>query len=182
MHVSASLSAVLVCGMVTHAGANQPKSDETGQPAAGALQLQIKPIKDVFSADDAVAFEVTFENKGDKDLVLSAGSLLGNGAELWDNLSIRLRDASGAEIPVSLGWGVPGVAGRIYPLNLPLRAGSRYVLKVKNRDYFINNGDKIGRGKYSITCTFKGTRHDPSDLPLPWDEDVTSKSVSFEVR
>jgi len=182
MKVSAVVSIVLVWAMMPNAYGDQPKSDKTGERAAGGLQLQIKPIKDVYSADEEVAFEVTFQNNGDQDVFLSAGEMLGNGAQLWDKVDLRLFDAAGAEIPVSLGWRVPGVAGRIYPLNLPLRAGSSYVLKIRSQDYFVNEGDKIGRGKYSMTCTFKGTHREPSDLPPVWEEDVTSKSVSFEAR
>jgi hypothetical protein len=182
MNISAVASIVLVWAMVSNARADQPDSDQTGERVAGGLQLQVKPIKDVYAADDEVAFEVTFQNSGDKDVLLSAGEMLGNGAQLWDKVNLRLFNAAGAEIPVSLGWRVPGVAGRIYPLNLPLRAGSSYVLKIRSRDYFVNEGDKIARGKYSMTCTFKGTHHEPSDLPPVWEKDVTSRSVSFEVR
>jgi len=158
-----------------------------------ALKLTIETSKAISKSSDGVSFVITFHNTNtDKtasnnsanNLLLNGGELLGNGSQMWSSLKAELKSEAGQQIPMSLGWGVPGVAGRIYFLGVPLRAGSSYKLPVNTSDYHIGTGERLKPGKYEIRFIYRGRqsdRRDSTQLPACWEGEVASNTLKFEV-
>ena len=119
-----------------------------------------------------------------KNLLLNGGALLGNGAEIWSSIVRSFHAADGQRLPLSLGWGVPGVAGRIYFLGVPLRAGSAYTVSVTPRDYYVGKSERLAAGIYELACTYTGVQssyRDSTQLPRCWEGLATSNTARVEV-
>lgn len=191
---------MMVGGLVSAAGAA-----ESGSAEKPALVLTIEMPNRVLKSSEPSPFVVTFFNThvhklpapnetiGEasaraaenlvQNLEINGGNMLGNRAEIWSNLKMELRTAGGEPVPVILGWQVPGVAGRVYPLVVPLRAGSRYSVQVNADDYFYKGGTRqLTPGKYEVRFIFQGKPWaDGSVLPPAWTGEVISNTLTFEV-
>ncbi len=76
------------------------------------------------------------------------------------------------------------MAGRIYFLGLPSRAGSSYRLVVKANDYFVGTGERLKPGKYEIRCVYRGRQspyRDSTQMPACWEGEAHSNKLKFEV-
>ena len=181
-----SITALMLAAVSTFFLEGQARAGATSEvPTAPAdLRIDIRPTRQKFGSKEAVSFKVAIANVSEKDLLINAGMMLGNGAQIWDKLSLRLFDSHSREIPVQLHWRVPGIAGRIYFLGVPLRKHAEYHLAVDATDYFIGKGDAIGPGTYKIQASLKGgqSEHRANDqLPKFWEGAVISKPAAFEV-
>jgi hypothetical protein len=148
------------------------------------LELTIQTPKNIVKSSEGIPFTISFHNRGANDLLLNGGALLGNGSEIWSSLEAELKTDTGQPIPMSLGWGVPGVAGRIYFLGIPLRAGSSYQLFVSSRDYFVGNGERLKPGSYQIHFIYHGRQspyRDSTQLPACWEGELHSNPLSIQV-
>jgi hypothetical protein len=149
-----------------------------------ALKLTIEKVKTISGSSDGVSFSVSFHNSSPTNLLLNTGGLLGNGSQIWSSLKAELKTEGGQRLPMTLGWGVPGVAGRIYFLGVPLRSGSSYVLPVKEKDYYVGTGDRLKPGKYEIYFVYRGQQSDYRDstqMPACWEGQAQSNTLKFEV-
>lgn len=149
-----------------------------------SLQLVIEMPKAVVRTSEGVSLAVIFRNNGINSLLLNGGKLLGNGSQIWGSLQAELKSASGQQIPITLGWGVPGVAGRIYFLGVPLRAGSSYKLSVGPSDYLVGSGERMKPGRYEIRFVYHGQQspyRDSTQMPACWEGEVWSNTLRFEV-
>ena len=149
-----------------------------------ALDLTIEAPKPISKSSEGVSFIVVFNNNSTNNLLLNGGELLGNGSQIWSSLEAEMKNEKDERIPVTLGWGVPGVAGRIYFLGLPLRAGSSYRLSVSANDYFVGSGERLKPGKYEVHFVYRGRQSDYRDstqMPACWEGEVRSNTLKFEV-
>ncbi len=165
----------------------------TGSGPEPLLELTIAMAGPRIKASYGVPFVITFHNRspdqfafGDStnDLLLNGGELLGNGAQVWSNVAAEIKSEAGVAIPVELHWGVPGVAGRVYFLGVPLRAGSSYQLAVRARDFMIGSDETLKSGKYEMRCVFHGRQsayRDATQMPACWEGEVWSNTLKFEV-
>ncbi len=150
-----------------------------------ALELTAETPKRVLKSSEGIAFTITFRNLGPSPLLLNGGELLGNGAQLWSSLTAELKRESGERIPMTLGWGVPGVAGRIYFLGLPLRAAGTHQLPVAASDYLIGTGERLKPGKYEVRFVYRGQPspyRDSTQMPACWEGEVHSNTLKIEVQ
>jgi len=166
---------------------------EAQSPRKPALELTIETPKTILKSPEGVSFVISFHNTNtDKpasdnsanNLLLNGGELLGNGSQIWSSLEAELKSDTGQRIPMALGWGVPGVAGRIYFLGVPLRTGSSYRLPVSASDYLIGTGEHLKPGKYEIRCVYRGRQspyRDSTQMPACWEGEVHSNILKFEV-
>ena len=157
---------------------------EPPNPKKPALELTIETPQSIFKSAEGVSFVISFHNSSPTNLLLNAGGLLGNGSQIWSSLEAELKTESGQRLPMTLGWGVPGVAGRIYFLGVPLRAGSSYKLPVNANDYFIGTGERLKPGKYEIRCVYHGRQspyRDSTQMPACWEGEVHSNALKVEV-
>jgi hypothetical protein len=166
---------------------------EPPSPKKPGLELTIETPKNIFKSSEGVSFVMSFHNTNtDKpasdnhpsSLLLNGGELLGNGSQIWSSLEAELKSATGQRMPMTLGWGVPGVAGRIYFLGVPLRAGSSYKLPVNANDYLIGTGERLKPGTYEIRCVYRGRQspyRDSTQMPACWEGEVHSNTLKFEV-
>jgi hypothetical protein len=148
------------------------------------LDLTIGAAKTISKSSEGVSFIVSFRNDSANDLLLNAGQLLGNGSQIWSSLEAELKNETGQRIPLTLGWRVPGVAGRIYFLGLPLRARSSYTLSVSADDYLVGAGERLKPGKYEICFVYRGRQskyRDSTQMPACWEGEVQSNTLKFEV-
>jgi len=157
------------------------------------LELTIETPKNTVKGAEGFSFIVTFHNNHtDKpasdnsanNLLLNGGELLGNGSQIWSSLEAELKSATGQRIPVALHWGVPGVAGRIYFLGVPLRAGSSYRLPISANDYMVGTGERLKPGKYEIRMVYRGRRseyRDATQMPACWEGELQSNPLKLEV-
>jgi hypothetical protein len=158
-----------------------------------ALELTIETPKNIVKSSEGVSFIISFHNKNtDKpasdnsanNLLLNGGELLGNGSQIWSSLEAELKSETGQRIPMALHWGVPGVAGRIYFLGVPLRAGSTYKLPVGSNDYMVGTGERLKPGKYEIRCVYRGRQshyRDSTQMPACWEGEAQSNTLKVEV-
>jgi len=149
------------------------------------VELTVEMPEPITTRTGNVSFSVTFHNNGTDDLLLNGGELLGNGAEIWSSLEADLKGANGEQIPISFGWGVPGVAGRIYFLGVPLRPKSSYKLLVQPSDYFAGSGERLRPGRYVIRFVYRSRQspyRDATQMPACWEGEAWSNALSFEVR
>jgi len=149
-----------------------------------ALKLTIETFNTISKGSDGVSFNVFFYNSSATNLLLNAGELLRNGSQIWSSLEAELKTEGGQRLPMTLGWGVPGVAGRIYFLGVPLRAGSSYKLPVNAKDYYVGTGERLKAGKYEIRFIYRGRQSDYRDstqMPACWKGEVQSNTLKFEV-
>jgi hypothetical protein len=157
------------------------------------LELTIETPKNIVKSSEGFSFMVTFHNNNtDKpasdnsanNLLLNGGELLGNGSQIWSSLQAELKSETGQRIPVALHWGVPGVAGRIYFLGVPLRAGSSYRLPIRSHDYMVGTGERLKPGKYEIRFVYRGRQSDDRDstqMPACWEGEAQSNALKLEV-
>lgn len=148
------------------------------------LALTIETQKSVVKSSEGVSFTLSFHNHGSNNLLLNGGEMLGNGSEIWSSLEAELKSETGERIPMTLSWGVAGVAGRFYFLGVPLRAGSDYKLSVNPRDYLIGNGERLKPGKYEVRFLYRGREssfRDTAEMPVCWEGEVQSNTLRFEV-
>ena len=168
------------------AGSLSPVSWSAELPSlkGSALDLTVGTPKTISRSSKGVSFIVSFHNNSTNNLLLNGGELLGNGAQIWSGLEAELHNETGQRIPMTLGWGVPGVAGRIYFLGLPLRAGSSYTLTVSANDYLVGTGERLKPGKYEICFVYRGRQSDYRDatqMPACWQGEVQLNTLTFEV-
>jgi hypothetical protein len=160
------------------------RAAEPPSPMKPALELAIDMPQSVVRSSEGFSLFVTFRNGNTNSLLLNGGMLLGNGSQIWKNLEAELKTVSGQRIPITLGWGVHGVAGRIYFLGVPLRTGSSYTLSVRPRDYLIGNGKRLKPDKYEIRFVYRGSQspyRDSTQMPACWEGEAWSNTLRFEV-
>jgi hypothetical protein len=165
--------------------AGLPDTRADAGASSGDVQLVVDVDKGSYRAGEDPSFRISFRNSGKDNLLLNGGALLGNGAEIWSAISCELHAAGGQRLPLSTGWGVPGIAGRIYFLGVPLRAGGSYTISVTPKDYYLGKGEHLGTGIYGLVCTYTGTQspgyRDATQLPLCWEGVATSNTARVEV-
>jgi hypothetical protein len=148
------------------------------------LTLTMEASKGSGKNSEGISFTLVFHNNGTNNLLLDAGQMLGNGAQLWESLQAELNDEAGQKIPVALHWGAPAVAGRIYFLGIPLRAGSSYKLLVTPNDYYVGSGERLKPAKYEIRFVYHGRQssfRDATQMPACWEGEVYSNALKVEV-
>jgi len=151
---------------------------------SGDLQLVIEVDAQRYRVGENPSFKISFRNSGKGNLLLNGGELLGNGAEIWSTIKCEFQAAAGQRLPLSLGWGVPGVAGRIYFLGVPLRAGSAYTVSVTPKDYYVGKSERLAAGIYELACTYTGVQssyRDSTQLTRCWEGLGTSNTARVEV-
>jgi hypothetical protein len=168
------------------AGLRHNRAQASARTGSGELQLVVDVDKSPYRAGEEPSFRISFRNSGNDNLLLNGGELLGNGAEIWSAIRCEFRAADGQRWPLSLGWGVPGIAGRIYFLGVPLRAGGSYTISVTPKDYYLGKSEHLGAGIYGLSCTYTGAQSPPgyrdsTQLPLCWEGLATSNSARVEV-
>lgn len=182
---------LVLCGSLTMLPALRSDAlPESGaQTAAGATSGDLQLVVDVDSTRVATgenpSFAITFRNNGEDNILLNGGALLGNGAQDWSAIDCEFRRADGQLLPLSMGWRIPGVAGRIYFLGVPLRTRSSYTISVAPGDYYLPKGEPLVAGVYGVTCTYTGaqSRHrDRPQLPLCWEGRITSNTGKLVVH
>lgn len=159
-------------------GAQLPEQNSPG------LMLSIETSKPLVQRAEGLAFTIMFKNNSPTNLLLNGGELLGNGAQIWSSLAAELKSENGQTIPIRLSWGVPGVAGRVYFLGVPLRPGSSYRLPVNARDYLVGTGERLAPGKYALRCVYRGrqsSHRDLTQMPGCWEGELHSNVLRFEV-
>jgi hypothetical protein len=172
--------ALVLLVSLTAAKESRAEDVEWGKPVDG-LQLSVQNMSRI---GDKFSFDIKIKNSSAKDLFLNAGSMLGNGQQMWDSLTVELEDSEGKTIPISLGWQVAGGAGRIYFLGLPLRQSSTHTVNVSGKDYWLQKGDALKPGKYRLRCLYNGvkksTLRHSTDLPDCWEGNLVSNTLSFD--
>jgi hypothetical protein len=166
-----------------HAGLPEGQAQTEIRAKSGDLQLVVEVDAQRHRVGENPSFKISFRNSGTENLLLNGGELLGNGAEIWSTLKCEFQAVAGQRLPLSLGWGVPGVGGRIYFLGVPLRAGSVYTVSVTPRDYYIDSG-RLPVGTYELACTYTGVQsrfRDSTQLPRCWEGVATSKTARVEM-
>jgi hypothetical protein len=86
-------------------------------------------------------------------------------------------------MPLGLHWQLFYVAGRMYPLRLPLRPGDSHVVAVTPADYF--QSTPLPTGPVTLQCTFSGAKSfvgDESDWPICWECTATSAAIALELQ
>ena len=151
---------------------------------AANVQLVVDMGSQRYPVGENPTFTISLRNSGQDNLLLNGGELLGNGAEIWSSIECGFQAGDGRRLPLGLGWGVPGVAGRVYFLGLPLRPGSMYSISVTPRDYDLGKFERLAAGTYELTCTYTGRPsgyRDPTQLPPCWEGVITSNAARVEV-
>jgi hypothetical protein len=149
-----------------------------------ALELRVETPKMGFKSSEGVSFTVSFHNDGTTNVLLNGGKLLGNGAQIWDSVTAELKTEDGQRIPMTLGWQVPGIGGRIYFLGVPLRPGGSFALPVGARDYYVGTGERLKPGKYEVCFVYRGQQseyRDSTQMPACWEGEARSNTLKFEV-
>jgi RNA polymerase sigma factor (sigma-70 family) len=100
---------------------------------------------------------VALENLGTEDRVVNLGMMLANGKKQYPAaLKPTLMDARGNTYV--LGQALPGVAGRVDPMVVPLSAGGRYTVRISLAEWVELNGVRKmpGAGLFRATAAFEG--------------------------
>jgi hypothetical protein len=180
-----AMSGLLITVQATsHAGVPESQAQIETRAKSSDLQLIVEVDAERYHVGENPSFKISFRNSGKENLLLNGGELLGNGAEIWSTIKCEFQAAAGQRLPLSLGWGVPGVAGRIYFLGVPLRAGSAYTISVTPKDYYVGEGERLAAGIYELACTYTGMQssyRDSTQLPRCWEGLVTSNTARVEV-
>lgn len=154
----------------------------TAQVRPSELEVVVEAARSVVDAADGVRFKVTLRNIGSAPLLLNGGALLGNGRQGWSAVTCEFRSTAGASVPLGLHWQMGGVAGRVYFLGVPLRAGDSHTLAVTTADYYL--ATPLRPGRYQLRCTITGKQsglRDDTQLPACWEGVATSKAVPIEI-
>ena len=168
--------------------------DQTGWGSSvNGLQMSLRSSKTHYAKADDVIFVVAFQNsetnKFDRqsgllenhDQMLNLGVRLGNGTQMPTALSFKL--TKGNEKPVILQYHghIPGIAGLLDVLALPLRAGSMHQLSFPLHELALQ---PIPAGIYQVICSYEGK---PTALRNPtflkfWEGSMISNTieVTFE--
>lgn len=155
----------------------------SAQLKANELDVVVEAARPTGDPTLGIRFQVTLQNTSSAPLLLNAGTLLGNGRQLWSALSCELRSAAGASVPLGLHWRVGGVAGRVYFLGVPLRPGDSHTVTVTPADYHV--GSPLQPGRYDLRCTFAGKQSDLRDatqLPAAWEGVAISNAVPIKIE
>jgi hypothetical protein len=166
------------------AGSPESELQTNSRGNSSDLQLVVEVAAQRYRVSENPSFKISFRNSGDQDLLLNGGELLGNGAEIWSSIKCDFQSAAGQRLPLSLGWGVPGIAGRIYFLGVPLRAGSGYTVSVTPKDYYVGKSEHLAAGTYGLACTYTGAQsihRDSTQLPRCWEGLATSNTARVEM-
>jgi RNA polymerase sigma factor (sigma-70 family) len=133
------------------------------------------------------------ENVGKDGLVLNLGTMLAGGKKhLPTAVRLTLTDAANKPRTLHFYGHIPGVAGRVDPIVVPLPAGCRYTLRCVLDDYtdddLTRRGVSLPAGRYRVAAEFRGQRveHTNADMPglalMPyWTGTVTSGEVAVTV-
>lgn len=128
------------------------------QTSDSKLSLKISALP-VNSGD--TAFQVTFENLGNTDLLLNMGFMLANGQK-QEPVAMSLIIAREGESPMEWQYAVKyGVGGRLDDYLVPLRAGSTYSLRLSLTQFWSANLKdfalpSLRSGSYRIRAQFNG--------------------------
>jgi hypothetical protein len=184
----AAFLAVSISGFVLgadHVALSRSQEQAATPAASGGVQLLVQLDAQRYSAGENPSFRISLRNSGKENLLLNGGELLGNGAEIWSSITCEFHTSTGQRLPLSLGWGVPGVAGRIYFLGVPLRSGSVYTVSVTPKDYYVAKSERLAVGVYDLACTYTGAQsmyRDSTQLPPCWEGVVTSNTARVEIE
>jgi hypothetical protein len=174
----------VVVQTASHAGLRESQAQTETRAKSGDLQLAVELGAPRYRVGENPSFTISLRNSGNANLLLNGGELLGNGAEIWSTITCEFQAVGGHRLPLSLSWGVPGVAGRIYFLGVPLRAGSAYTVSVMPTDYYVGTRERLPAGMYALACTYTGMQsnyRDATQLPRCWDGQITSNIARVEV-
>jgi len=163
-----------------------PKAKAAEEPSS-PLKISIVSL----DAEQTGVFRVDLENTGDKDLVLNLGMMLGNGRTLIpDAISLILVDSKGESR--ELLFSDPFIAGRLDDYIVPLRAGSKYSLRLSLDDYWCAKTNEfkitLQAGEYRIyaVLTAKGAQNVNSDMEGMqvmnfWTGTISSAPITVKV-
>jgi hypothetical protein len=183
--VAAFLAVSISAFGADHVGLSRRQAQAVPPEASGGVQLLVQLNAQRYSFGENPSFRISLRNSGKENLLLNGGELLGNGSEIWSSIICELQTPTGQRLPLSLGWGVPGVAGRIYFLGVPLRSGSAYTVSVTPKDYYIAKSERLAVGIYDLACTYTGAQsmyRDSTQLPPCWEGVATSNTVRVEIE
>jgi hypothetical protein len=178
------MSGLLAAVPARDAGVEGRRAQTVIRAKSADLQLVVDVDAQRYRVGENPSFKISFRNSGKENLLLNGGELLGNGAEMWTTIKCEFQAAGAQPRPLSLGWGVPAVAGRIYFLGVPLRPGSAYTLSVMARDYYVGKSGRLAVGIYELGCTYTGAQssnRDSTQLPPCWEGVATSNTARVEV-
>jgi hypothetical protein len=185
---------ILLLSLTIFCAANALADEETQKPRPPEAQVaELKMSLSVVLGegdDEATVFNVTFQNTGEKDVILNLGMMLANGkALLPDAINLRLTDADGSQQKyVFHDVRYPGVAGRVDDYAVPLRAGSSHTVKLSQSNFYcIETKEfriKLKPGKYSVYAEFRGggAKYDNLRLLRLWTGSLKSNSVRFKIK
>jgi hypothetical protein len=177
---------ISVCGLAAGHVVLPRSQAQAVTPATSAdLRLLVELNVQRYSVGENPSFRVSVHNSGKENLLLNGGELLGNGAEIWSSISCEFQTSTGQRLPLSLGWGVPRVGGRIYFLGVPLRPSSTYTVVVTPKDYYVPKIEHLAVGVYDLSCTYAGAQsvyRDSTQLPRCWEGVVTSNTARVEIE
>lgn len=186
---------LLVLAMAVAGGQISFASEERSEwgPSVNDLQMSLRSSKTRYAKTDDVIFIVTFKNpetnafdrrKGiheNHDYMLNIGERLGNGTQMPTALSFKLM--KGNETPIILQYHghIPGIAGSLDVLALPLRAGSTHQLSFPLHELA---WQPFPGGTYQVICSYEGKQtalRNPTFLNF-WEGSMVSNTieVTFE--
>ncbi|HKP47043.1 MAG TPA: hypothetical protein VJT50_10610 [Pyrinomonadaceae bacterium] len=179
------VSALCLCLVFFALASSQPEEATTWGESIAGLQMSLT------STGDRV--QVAFKNTGAHDLTLNLGTTLGNSSvQLPDRIKLSLTTEQGKTRVFKFFDGqYPGVAGRVDPYVVPLRAGSTYTLELTFDQFWCTEtgeyGIKLPAGASRLTARFDGlvantTNSDMTGVKLMnfWQGTVESNTLRLQ--
>ena len=137
--------------------------------------------------------QVAFQNVADHDVTLNLGVMMANGkVQLPNYVSLNLTDSQGRTRVFRFADKKHSyIAGRLDAYVVPLRAGSRYTLKLKLDQFWCQETEEfeitLPRGKSFLTARFQGRGGEAVNLDMPglrlmnfWLGNVESNTLTIE--
>lgn len=145
---------ILLCGGVSGVTAAPPQYGDTVEG------LRMNVSLDTSDPNKGDGLQVTIQNTGEKDVLLSLGWIVGYRAYV-EEIFLELTTSDGKHPGVILTGVPPGVAGRVDPLVIPLLAGASYDIRISAAHYYIPESSEtlpsfITRRAGSLRMKFQG--------------------------
>lgn len=146
----------------------QPEACQWGSESGG-IRIGIHRLIETAETPDRPSFRVAIQNVGKADLFIHLGTMVGNGrGQFTAQLTLILTDQTGRQIRLENNFGhLPGIAGRLDPMLVPLPVGCSYIVPVDFDRYWFLNGvvpqDWLPAGDYSVVAGLWG-ENPPKDF------------------
>ena len=167
-----------------------PLDQQVAEPRLG---ISIAPTKSQ-NTNETPVFHVAVENVGDKDAMVNLGMMLANGKVLLpDAIRLILIDSDGKSRELHFSdRRYSRIAGRVDDYLVPLRAGSKYTLRLSLDDFWSPKTKdfqlKLKPGEYSIHAelTSKAVHYlnlgtQGMKLMRVWTGKLESDAVAFRI-